>query len=276
MKKRIHIGGVLKHIILIGITYLVCLPFIGMIGTAIKKPGNLTSYVNLFPHSVNEITFQNFVAVIRQPRFMVCLVNSLFVTVLSVIVCILISVSAAFTISRFKGWFSNGYSIMLLVLQMFPAMLLLIPSFVILYRLKLINTRWSLIVSYITNNLSFSILMLKGFFDTIPQDLEQAAMVDGCTRLQAFYKIIIPLSLPGICTVGIFSFIYAWNEYTFASIFIRSEHLFTLPVGFVQGRGGSGSMAMASCFIVTLPLVFFLLFTQKFLVEGMISGSVKG
>jgi ABC-type glycerol-3-phosphate transport system permease component len=275
MKRRTLIG-ILKHLVLIALTWLISLPFIAMLGTAIKKPGTLGFYIGLIPHSLEEITFHNFAAAVARPRFKICLSNSFFVTVLVVMSCILLSITAAFAISRFKSWFFSAYTVMLLMLQMFPSMLLLFPLYLIFHDLRLTNTLWALIVSYITNNLSFSILMMKGFFDTVPKELEQAAMVDGCTRFQAFCRIIVPMTLPGIATVGIFSFIYSWNEYTFASVFIKSEHLFTMPIGFVQGLGGGGTAGMASCSVATVPLIFFLVFAQKYLMEGITAGAIKG
>lgn len=274
--KRHTLTGIMKHLVLIALTWFISLPFIAMLGTAIKKPGTLRSYINLIPHSFKEITFRNFAEVVARPRFKICLSNSFFVTALVIMSCILLSITVAFAISRFKGWFFSAYTVMLLILQMFPSMLLLFPLYLIFYNLRLTNTLWALIISYITNNLSFSILMMKGFFDTVPKELEQAAMVDGCTRFQAFRRIIVPMTLPGIATVGIFNFIYSWNEYTFASVFIRSERLFTMPIGFVQGLGGGGAVGMASCSLATVPLIFFLAFAQKYLIEGLTAGSVKG
>jgi ABC-type glycerol-3-phosphate transport system permease component len=267
---------VLRHLALIAFTWFISLPFIAMLGTAIRKPGTLRAYVNLIPHSLKEITFHNIAAVVVRPRFIICLSNSFFVTALVVMSCILLSITTAFAISRFKGWFLSAYTVMLLMLQMFPSMLLLFPLYLIFHNLRLTNTLWALIISYIANTLSFSILMMKVFFDTIPKELEQAAMVDGCTRFQAFRRIVVPMTLPGIATVGIFNFIYSWNEYTFASVFIRSEHLFTMPIGFVQGLGSGNAMGMASCSIATIPSILFLLFAQKYFIEGLTMGSVKG
>jgi ABC-type glycerol-3-phosphate transport system permease component len=158
-------------------------------------------------------------------------------------------------------------------------MLLLMPLYLIFRRLGLINTLGSVILSYITGNLAFSIWMLKGFFDTIPIELEQAAMVDGCTRFQAFRKVIIPLALPGVATVAIFTFINAWNEYTLASIFLRNDKILTMTVGlqrFIQQVRADWAQLMAASTVATLPTLLFLLFAQKYLIEGMTAGAVKG
>ena len=162
---------------------------------------------------------------------------------------------------------------------MFPVMPLLMPLYVIYNKLQMVNTLWSVGISYTTMNLAFCIWMLKGFFDSIPRDLEGAAIVDGCTRFEAFIKIIMPLALPGIATVAIFTVLNAWNEYTLASIFLRKDQVMTITVGlqrFVQQNGADWPNLMAASTIATIPTVLFMLFAQKYLIEGMTAGAVKG
>jgi len=128
-------------------------------------------------------------------------------------------------------------------------------------------------------NLAFSIWMLKGFFDTLPQELEQAAMVDGCTRFGAWLRIVIPISLPGIGTVAIFTFINSWNEYTLASIFLRRDEVQTMTVGlqkFVLQFSSDWPLLMSASAMATLPTIIFLIFAQKLLIQGMTAGAVKG
>jgi ABC-type glycerol-3-phosphate transport system permease component len=274
-----RILSVFKHLFLICVVYMVSLPFVSMVGTALKRPDISISSSNLLPHSFDEFSLQSFITVFTKTGFGRNIANSLLVTVSVVVTCILVTTCAGFAISRFRGKYFRGYSVLLLILQMFPMMLLLMPLYLIFRRLGLINTLGSVILSYITGNLAFSIWMLKGFFDTIPVELEQAAMVDGCTRFQAFRKVIIPLALPGVATVAIFTFINAWNEYTLASIFLRNDKILTMTVGlqrFVQQVRSDWALLMAASAVATLPTLLFLLFAQKYLIEGMTAGAVKG
>jgi ABC-type glycerol-3-phosphate transport system permease component len=278
-RRKEIIQSVFKHAFLLIMVYVVSLPFVSMFGTAIKRPDISITSPNLLPHSLDEMSLESFNTVFTKTGFGRNLLNSLIVTVSVVVCCIVVTTTAGFAISRFRGKFFKGYGVLLLVLQMFPGMLLLMPLFIIFRRLNLTNTLWSVILAYITNNLAFSIWMLKGFFDTIPQELEQAAMVDGCTRFQAFRRVIIPLALPGVATVAIFTFINAWNEYTQASIFLRNDKLLTMTVGlqrFIQQVRADWALLMAASAVATLPTLCFLLFAQRYLIEGMTAGAVKG
>jgi ABC-type glycerol-3-phosphate transport system permease component len=278
-KSKERIQSVIKHVFLLCMVYMVSLPFVSMIGTALKRPDISISSSSLFPRSLDEFSLDSFITVFTRTGFGRNIVNSVVVTVSVVITCILVTTCAGFAISRFRGRYFRGYSVLLLILQMFPMMLLLMPLYLIFRRLGLINTLGSVILSYITGNLAFSIWMLKGFFDTIPIELEQAAMVDGCTRFQAFRWVIIPLALPGVATVAIFTFINAWNEYTLASIFLRNDRILTMTVGlqrFVQQVRSDWALLMAASAVATLPTLLFLLFAQKYLIEGMTAGAVKG
>jgi ABC-type glycerol-3-phosphate transport system permease component len=278
-RKKEIVQSVFKHIFLLIMVYLVSLPFVSMFGTAIKRPDISITSPNLLPHGFDEMSLESFNTVFTKTGFGRNLLNSLIVTLSVVITCILVTTFAGFAISRFRGKFFKGYGVLLLIMQMFPGMLLLMPLFVIFRRLNLTNTLWSVILAYITNNLAFSIWMLKGFFDTIPQELEQAAMVDGCTRFQAFRRVIIPLALPGVATVAIFTFINAWNEYTQASIFLRNDKLLTMTLGlqrFIQQVRADWALLMAASAVATLPTLCFLLFAQRYLIEGMTAGAVKG
>jgi ABC-type glycerol-3-phosphate transport system permease component len=165
------------------------------------------------------------------------------------------------------------------MLQLFPAILLLIPLFVIFTALNLVDTLLGCILAYTTTNLAFSIWMIKGFMDSIPFDLEEAGMIDGCTQFMAFLRIIIPVSMPGISTVGIFTFINSWGEYTLASILLRSDKNITLTLGlqkFVLQFTADWPALMTASTIATIPTILFLAFAQKYLVRGMSAGAVKG
>lgn len=266
----------LVYILLIIFVFLINLPTLSMVGTALKSRQEALSSSALLP---KEFHFENFIYVLGQTTFSRNLLNSFLVAIVVTLSCIIVSSLAGYAISRFKSRFMSMYSTLLLVLQMFPGVLLLIPLFIIYKSLGLIDNTWSVILSYTTANLPFSIWMLKGFFDTIPFELEESAMIDGSSQFRAYYSIVLPISMPGISTVGIFTFINAWNEYMLASIFLRSDEVQTLTVGlekFVLQYSSDWASLMAASTIATIPTLIFLLFAQKYLIEGLTAGAVKG
>ncbi|MDR3335752.1 MAG: carbohydrate ABC transporter permease [Treponema sp.] len=277
--KKAYILRILKHIVLCIAVFLTALPFISMLGTAFKEYTVAMSSTSLIPMSPDEFSVQSFKDVIFVTDFMKKMRNSFVVTIATMGICIILASCAGYAISRFRGRYFRTYSVFLLIIQMFPTMLLLIPLYRIFAGTGLLNNLLSVILTYTATNIAFSIWMLKGFFDTIPRELEQAAMVDGCSRLHAYVYIILPLVLPGITTVAIFTFINTWNEYTFASVFLRRETIMTMTVGlqrFVQQFNSDWTLLMAASTIATIPALIFLFFAQKYLVEGMTAGAVKG
>ncbi len=280
-QKRIlgYVVNVVVYVLLSVSLFLILLPYISMLGTGIKTKDAALNTFTLMPASLDDLSFESFAFVLSQTNFALNLLNSVIVSVVVTVVCIFCASMAGYAISRFKGRFFKYYSILLLLLQMFPVMLLLTPLYVTYTELGLTNTLWSLIISYTTSNLAFTIWMLRGFFDTIPTELEGAAVVDGCTKFTAFVRVIFPLSLPGVATVSIFTILNAWNEYTMASIFIRKDEVMTMTLGlqkFVMQNGADWASLMGAATLATIPTLFFVLFAQKYLIEGMTAGAVKG
>lgn len=277
--KKEKILNIMTHITLIFILFFTSLPFLSMLGTAVKRQETALSSITLFPATWSDWSTEAFMKVITESGFGKNILNSLIVSLTVTIVCILIASFAGYAIARFRGRYFTMYSVILLILQMFPVMLMLIPLYIIFNKFGLVNTLWSVIICNITMNLAFSIWMLKGFFESIPLELEQAAVVDGCSRFKAFVKVIMPLALPGIASVSIFTFLNSWNEYTLASIFLKKNSVMTMTVGlqkFVQQNGADWPSLMAAATLATIPGVLFLLFTQRYLIEGMTAGAVKG
>ncbi len=270
--------SIIIYIVLAVVLILMLLPLISMIGTAIKTHDAALTTVSLFPEKWADFSLENFGSALKS-GFGRNLLNSIIVSLTVTAACIFCAAPAGYAISRYKGPYFKVYSILLLLLQMFPTMLMLMPQYLVFTKLHLTNTLWSVIISYTTSNLAFSIWLLKGFYDSIPIELEQAAMVDGCTRFRAFLQVVFPLTLPGITTVSVFTMLNAWNEYTVASVFLKKDTVQTMTLGlqkFVQQNGADWPLLMAAAAIATIPAILFVIFSQKYLIEGMTAGAVKG
>ena len=207
------------------------------------------------------------------------LLNSLVVSVITTILGVFLACTAAYAFSRFRFPGRSFGMLTFLVVQMFPATLLLIPMYVILSRMGLLNSMMGLALVYSMTGIPFCVWMLKGYFDTIPKELEEAALIDGASRIQIFYIIILPLARPAIAVTALFSFMTAWNEYILAATFLNKETAYTLPVmlkSFVgQYNADWGSFA-AGAIIVSIPVVALFYVLQRNLVAGLTAGSVKG
>lgn len=204
--------------------------------------------------------------------------NSLVVSTLTTIFAVLVAVPAAYAFSRFSFPGRKFLFFSVLLRNMFPAVIFLVPLFILMRFLGLMNTHGSLVITYLTFGLPLAIWLLKGFYDNIPIQLEQAARIDGATRLQAFILIVMPLSVPGIIATAIYSFIGAWNEYIYAYTFLsKNEHL-TLPVGiqrFFSENTTDFPGLMAASFIMSVPVVLLFLLLQKYFVRALTEGAVK-
>jgi multiple sugar transport system permease protein len=211
-------------------------------------------------------------------RFLRFLWNSFTVSLATTILGILIAVPAAYAFSRFRFPGRTFLFFAVLLRNMFPAVVFLMPLFLLMRWLGLVNTHGSLILTYLTFGLPLSIWLLKGFYDNIPIQLEQAARIDGATRFKAFLLIVMPLSSPGIIATAIFSFITAWNEYVYAYTLLNKESLMTLPVGlqrFFAEYATDWPGLMAASFIMSVPVVVLFLVLQKYFVRALTEGAVK-
>jgi multiple sugar transport system permease protein len=204
--------------------------------------------------------------------------NSIVVSTITTILGVAIAVPAAYAFSRFRFPGRQLLFYAVLVRNMFPAVVFLIPLFILMRWLRLVNTPFSLILTYLTFGLPLSIWLLKGFYDNIPPQLEQAARIDGATRFQAFLRVVMPLSSPGIIATAIYSFILAWNEYVYAITFLNDKDKMTLPVGlerFFAEYATNWPGLMAASFIMSVPVVVLFLILQKYFVRALTEGAVK-
>jgi multiple sugar transport system permease protein len=211
-------------------------------------------------------------------EFLGYMLNSLWVSFATTVLGVAVAVPAAYAFSRFRFPGRNLLFFSVLVRNMFPAVVFLMPLFILMRWLGLIETHASLILTYLTFGLPLSIWLLKGFYDNIPVQLEQAARIDGATRFQAFLLIVMPLSSPGIIATAIYSFILAWNEYVYALTFLNEKSKLTLPVGlqrFFTEYAANWPGLMAASFIMSVPVVVLFLVLQKYFVRALTEGAVK-
>jgi multiple sugar transport system permease protein len=204
--------------------------------------------------------------------------NSLYVSTATTIVGVAVAIPAAYAFSRFRFPGRTFLFFSVLLRNMFPAVVFLMPLFLLMRWLGLVSTHYSLILTYLTFGLPLSIWLLKGFYDNIPIQLEQAARIDGATRFQAFFLIVMPLSTPGIIATSIFSFIGAWNEFIYAATFLNNKDRLTLPVGILRyftEFATDWPGLMAATFLMSVPVVVLFLVLQKYFVRALTEGAVK-
>ena len=227
----------------------------------------------------NEATLSNFSTVIFQTDFLAYFGNSLIVSLGTAAATTLIAAGAGYAFSRFNFGGKRLIIALMLVTQMFPLLMIIAPIYKIVAAMGLLNSLTSLIVVYTAFNVPFATFLMQSFFDGIPKDLEEAAMMDGCTRFQALRKVIFPLTLPGLgATLG-FVFTAAWSELLFALMLISRNETMTFPVGlltFVSKFSVDWGQMMAAGVLALIPSCLFFIFIQRYLVQGLTSGAVKG
>lgn len=257
------------------------LPMVWMFLTSIKTQfGALQQPPQWVPETV---TFEQYVRLLSPNgevgrEFLRYLFNSLWISTATTVIGVALAVPAAYAFSRFRFPGRKLLFFSVLLRNMFPAVVFLMPLFIMMRWLGLVNTQASLILTYLTFGLPLSIWLLKGFYDNIPVQLEQAARIDGATRFQAFILIVMPLSSPGIIATAIYAFITAWNEYVYALTFLNDENKLTLPVGlqhFFTEYATNWPGLMAASFIMSVPVVVMFLILQKYFVRALTEGAVK-
>lgn len=259
------------------ITLVFVFPFLWMISTSLKKSDEIFSAVPKWIPA--HPTFENYLNLWNETAFPVYFKNSLIVAVVTTLVTLLIAVFFAYGLSRFRFRGRTMFLNLLLVSQMFPLVLMIIPIYIIFIKLNLLNTYFSLILAYCTFALPFSTLMLKSYFDSLPGELEEAALIDGCTPVSAIFRVVIPLAAPGIAAVSLFVFILSWQEFIFALTLTNTDDMRTIPVGIslmVGNREVLWGQLMAASTLVTVPVVVVFIYFQKYLISGMTMGGVKG
>lgn len=264
------------HLFLIVFTGVTLFPVLWVIKMALQRGQTFATGLNPLP---TEVSLQNFIDICTAPNFMVQLMNSLIVSAVTTVLGVFLACTAAYAFSRFRFPGRRAGLMAFLVTQMFPGTLMMIPLYVVLDRLGLLDQLAGLILVYSTTAIPFCVWMLKGYFDTIPKAIEESALMDGAGQFTIFWRIIVPLSRPAIAVTALFSFMTAWNEYILAATFMSDERAYTLPVQLQQYVGSYttewGHFA-AGAILVSTPVMLLFFVLQKHLVGGLTAGGVKG
>jgi len=227
-----------------------------------------------------QVSLSNFKSVMTDQPFARWILNSAVVAAATTVLGVFLATTAGYAFSRFRFPGQRTGLMSFLVSQMFPGTLMLIPLYIIIVGWLGLGSTWiGLILVYATTSIPFCVWMLKGYFDTIPLELEESARIDGATPIQIFIKIILPLAKPAVAVTALFSFMTGWNEFILAATFMDEEVMYTAPVGlrfFVGGFSQQWGYFAAGSIIVSIPVVLLFLFLQKYLVSGLTAGAVKG
>lgn len=276
--KRSWLKNIVFIFLLILVLSFVLMPFITMFSSSFKPNVEQTAY----PPTIvpNNPTLENYLGVLNPDvfPFLIYFKNSLIVAFLSAGIGVLVSIFGSYSFARLEYTGRAAIKRGVLMVYMFGGVLLVIPLFQMITKLGLFDTRTSLIITYIVQTLPVSLYMLGNYFRTIPESIEEAAIIDGCSRLEVIFRIVLPLSAPAIVSVFIYAFMISWNEYLFASVFINSSSLRTLPLGLNQlfhTRHYIWGRMMAASILTAVPVIFLFLLMERFITGGLTFGGVK-
>ena len=261
------------HLILTHFVFITVIPLIWIIDIAFSPGNALGGAIG------DSFSTEHFSKILEGDSFWIWFVNSLIVSIGTSLLGLTIAIPAGYAFSRYKFTGRDASMFSFLLVQMFPGIIILVPYFLVMNTLGLLNSHLGLILAYCVTALPLCVWMLKGFFDTIPRELEEAAVLDGCNQFQVFTKVVLPLSTPAIAVTALFSFLAAWNEFLLALTFNTSNDMYTLPVGLaslISTTGQAWGDFAAASLLVSLPVALLFLFFQKFLIDGLSAGGVKG
>lgn len=242
------------------------------------RPGDrlFTTSFELFP---KDATWANYVEVFTTTHFFAWLLNSLIVTVFTAAIGVMLAAAAAYALSRYRFPLRSSVLIFLMATQMIPVVVLLLPLYFMLKKLALIDSFAGVIACYSVTTLPFCVWLLKGYFDTVPRSLEEAAQVDGLTEVGSFWRIVLPLSTPSLAIAMLYSLTQAWNEYIVARVILQSSELYTWPLGLFELQGDFSArwgMFAAASVAVSVPVICVFLYSSRWLLSGLTLGGVKG
>ena len=253
------------------------LPVLWMFASSFKSNTKIFAYP---PRLIDEsFSLTAYHAVLTDPQQLRFFFNSYLVSTLVMVFTLIMGILAGYSFSRYSFRFKNVLNLLIIGVQSVPPITLMIPYFGLIVWLKLYNTYWGLIVTYMVFTLPYAIIMMTGYFNTLPRDLDEAVMIDGGSSFVVLWRILVPISLPGIVSVGVYTFMLAWNEFLFALTLTRTNDMRTVPVG-IQLLMGQHSFEwnqmMAMSVLGSLPVLILFLLFQRHFIAGMSAGSVKG
>ena len=275
--RRSPLQSLLLYITVFGFCALVLFPIYWMFISSLSPSSRLRNFPPVFfpadPH------WQTYWKVLTEHALLSWLLNSALAAIAAVLLSLSVSILAAYSLSRFRVRGGHSLGLFILVSKMLPATLLVIPLFAIFRDFGLIGSLWSIILAHSTLIIPFSTWMLKGYFDTIPTELEQAAMVDGCSPLGAMIRVVLPAAAPGIAATALYGLVLSWADYVFARTFLTSNQgAWTANVGIATLKGEHHTHwneIMAASMLTALPILLTYFFLQRYLVGGLTSGAVK-
>ena len=256
---------------------VVVFPFYWMTVTALKSEEQMRSLASMF--WPDPVVWDNFRHLLAQTDFVAWFKNSVLVAVASTFLATAIGTIGAYSLARLRFLGRAFMSSAVLITYLVPPSILFIPLYAQIRNLGLADSLAGLIAAYPSFTVPFVTWLLMGYFESIPEELEEAAMIDGATRFGAFARVVLPLAAPGVLAAGLYAFTQAWNEFLYALVFITNVKLRTLPVGlssFITGDVYGWGFLMAGAVLTTLPVIAAYIYLQKYMVEGLTAGSVKG
>jgi multiple sugar transport system permease protein len=275
---RRRTGNAISYVLLGALSIYTLFPFVWMVISALKPRDEIRARTPSF--LIQSPTLENFTRVLVEHNFLEYLRNSLIVSIAACALSLVISLLAGYVFSRnYRMRLVQGSNFGMLVSQMIPGVLLLVPLYITVRNLGLLDSYASLILAYTTFVIPLSTFMLSSAYDSIPMSLEEAAEIDGASRLRTLVSVVLPVMIPSIVSVGLYSFITAWNEFMFGYIFISTDSLRTITPALLLFKGANSvdwGGLMAGSVIAVLPVALIFLFLQRYFMSGLMSGAVKG
>ena len=270
-------GRIGSYTVLVLFTVFAIYPILRVLSISLR-PGDrlLSKSLAIIPP---DATVNAYYSLFVNEPFLLWLWNSIVISIFVTLAGVSLAATAGYSFSRYRFKGRNASLLAIITTQMFPVTMLLLPLFIMLIKLGLYDSYIGLIIAYSATALPFTIWQMKGYYDTIPYSLEEAAMIDGAGPLYTFYRIVLPLALPALAITALFSFMTAWSEYLVAAVLLQDQDLYTLPIGlkqFTSSMEVSWGLYSAGAIIVSIPVVILFLVLNRWLISGLTLGSVKG
>jgi multiple sugar transport system permease protein len=271
----LNVKRVLLTIATVAIFGVILFPPVVLFVTSIKTDIDALSFP---PKWIFDPTLKNYVDILNTSPLVDYALNSLIVASLNTLLCLIVGSMAAYGLARFKFRGADNIAFWILSIRMMPPVAAIIPIYILMKNLRLLDTPWCLVITYLTFNLPFVVWMMKGFFEEIPREIEESALIDGCSDFSVFFRIALPLVAPGLAATAIMVFIFSWNEFLFALILTGTKAV-TLPVGiigYMKETGINWGYMTAGGILALIPVIVFMVLVQKHLVKGLTLGALKG